>query len=134
MCSKKGGCVHFGPSVHWCTMFLLLLLLMFDLLGTANSTTSNCGAIPIRKTFRFGKRFSELMQRMKQAHPCLTQAERRSDPDSPISPDVEEESGETQDGEGTGKLPVGLLLKVYTILQQQNGHKFPVLPLDQPLP
>lgn len=123
-------------------MFLLLLLLMFDLLGTANSTTSNCGAIPIRKTFRFGKRFSELMQRMKQAHPCLTQAERRSDPDSPIAPDVEEEtrdnfkldSGETLEGEGTGKLPVGLLLKVYTILQQQNGHKFPVLPLDRPLP
>ena len=112
-------------------MFLLLLLLIFNLLTSAHS--SNCEDIPFRKPPRFGKRFgSELMQRMKQAHPCVNALERRSNLAPNLADYIEQTQMDKQqevlisephraDSDQEDRVPAGLLLKVYSILRQQNA-------------
>src|SRR5699024_2811515 len=129
--AKKASFPQSGPALHCCAMFLLLLLLIFDLLASAQA--ANCDYSSIRKPPRFGKRFgSELMQRMKQAHPCLTALERRSDLAPSLTDYLERTQAEKQqemvvaapnyiESEQEDKLPTGLLLKVYSILRRKNA-------------
>lgn len=103
------------------------MILMCELLNTANS--AECEGI-IRKPPRFGKRSNiGFLQSMEQMHPCFAQLQRRSDRLLKLktyftnvqAEGVEEGGPKNSDGgQQAGKVPVEILLKIFSILHPKN--------------
>lgn len=125
----NGKSVKHHLTVNYFFGLLLSILLLTDLVGSAQSL--DCTDSPIRKPLRFGKRFGKLMQRIKQAHPCISQLNRRADPKVTITNldmdnylnEVQEEENVAAEEEQARKISNWLLLSQLNSMIRQKNDK-----------